>query len=91
MPDKDIIDIYTGDEIIPQYYFYGSTDDVGGYVDGYVDGGAFVVEDELKLEVIELPDDKYLYGFYMTDTAQNESYSDFVTLSIKDGIITVEN
>ncbi|HEY5587252.1 MAG TPA: clostripain-related cysteine peptidase [Ruminiclostridium sp.] len=63
MPDKDIIDIYTGDEIIPQYYFYGSTDDVGGYVDGYVDGGAFVVEDELKLEVIELPDDKYLYGF----------------------------
>lgn len=91
MPDKDIIDIFQGDTIIPQYYFYGSIDDEGGYVDGYVDGGTFVVEEELKLEVIELPDDKYLYGFYMTDTAQNDSYSEFVTLSIKDGLISVEN
>jgi len=89
MPDKDIIDICTGDTIIPQYYFYGSIDDEGGYVDGYVDGGAFVVGDELKLEVTELPEDKYLYGFYMTDNAQNESYSDFVTLTIKDGMISV--
>jgi len=90
MPDKDIIDICTGDTIIPQYYYYGTIDDEGGYVDGYVDGGAFVVEDELKLEVTELPEDKYLYGFYMTDTAQNETYSEFVTLSIKDGMISVE-
>jgi hypothetical protein len=85
MPDKDIIDIYTGDTIIPEYYYYGSTDDAGGYVDGT----AFVVGDELKLEVIELPEADYLYGFYITDTAQNEAYSKFVTLTIKDGLITV--
>lgn len=91
MPDKDIIDICKGDTIIPQYYYYGSTDDAGGYTDGYVDGGSFVVGDELKLEVVELPEDKYLYGFYITDTSQNEAYSQFVTLSIKDGLISVEN
>ena len=91
MPDKNIIDICTGDTIIPQYYFYGSIDDSGGYVDGYVDGGEFVVGNELKLEVTELPEAKYLYGFYMTDTAQNQSYSEFVTLNIKDGMISVEN
>ncbi len=91
MPDKDIINICTGDEIIPQYYFYGATDDEGGYVDGYVDGEAFKVGDELKLEVIELPEADYLYGFYMTDTAQNSSTSEFVTFSIKDGYITVKN
>lgn len=89
MPDKDIIDICTGDTIIPQYYFYGSTDE--GDVDGYVDGEAFVVEDELKLEVVELPEADYLYGFYITDTAQNDAYSEFVTLNIKDGMITVKN
>jgi hypothetical protein len=55
-----------------------------------VDGETFVVGDELKLEVIELPDMDYLYGFYITDTAQNECYSDFVTLSIKDGMISVK-
>ena len=91
MPDKNIIDICTGDTIIPQYYYYGIIDDEGSYVDGYVDGGSFVVGDELKLEVVELPEDKYLYGFYITDTAQNDCYSEFVTLSIKDGMITVEN
>ena len=84
MPDKDIIDICTGDTIIPQYYFYGSTDE--GDVDGYVDGEAFVVEDELKLAEAD-----YLYGFYITDTAQNDAYSEFVTLNIKDGMITVKN
>ncbi len=47
--------------------------------------------DELKLEVVELPEADYLYGFYMTDTSQNSSTSEFVTFSIKDGYITVKD
>jgi hypothetical protein len=91
MPDKNIINIYSGDIVIPQYYYYGSTDDEKGYTDGYVDGEAFVVGTELKLEVTSLPETKFLYGFYITDTAQNECYSNFVNLSIKDGMISVED
>lgn len=91
MPDKDIINICTRDEVIPQYYYYGVTDDAGGYVDGYVDGEAFKVGDELKLEVVELPEADYLYGFYMTDIAQNSNTSEFVEFNIKDGFITVKN
>lgn len=91
MPDKDILNICTGDEVIPQYYYYGATDDVGGYVDGYVDGEAFKVGDELMLEVVELPEADYLYGFYMTDIAQNSSTSEFVTFNIKDGYISVKD
>lgn len=86
MPDKNIIEICKGDIIIPQYYYYDSSDDS----DGYIDGTPFEVGDELGLEQTELPEGDYLYGFYITDTAQNDTYSDFVTFNIKDGLITVK-
>jgi len=86
MPDKDIIEIYEGDIITPLYYYYDASDDS----DGYIEGTAFEVGEQLWLEQTELPEGDYLYGFYLTDTAQNDSYSDFVIFTIKDGMITIK-
>ncbi|MHB8129922.1 MAG: clostripain-related cysteine peptidase [Mobilitalea sp.] len=85
MPDKEIIEIYVGDIITPLYYYYDSSDDS----DGYIEGAAFEVGDQLWLEQTELPEGDYLYGFYLTDIAQNDTYSDFVIFTIKDGMISI--
>lgn len=87
MPDKDIIEICEGDTITPQYYYYDSSEDS----DGYLDGTPFKVGKELTLEQTELPEGDYLYGFYITDNAQNDTYSEFVTFNINDGMITVKD
>ncbi|MEN8907826.1 MAG: clostripain-related cysteine peptidase [Clostridiales bacterium] len=80
VPDKDLIKISNGDKIIPQYYYENEeTEDYG-----YLDGKEFTVKDELKLDYLPLPAGEYLYGFQITDIAQNDSYSDFIDITLDD-------
>jgi len=74
------------DESFGQTGYYHDASDVS---DGYIEGTAFEVGDQLWLEQTELPEGDYLYGFYLTATAQNDTYSDFVIFTIKDGMISI--
>lgn len=83
MADKNIIKIKKGDKIKPLYYSYDYNTDK----DGNEEGMEFVVGDKFDLGFEELPTGNYLYGFYIVDMAQNESYSDFCDISISTGSI----
>lgn len=78
MADKNIIKIKQGDKIVPLYYSYDFNTDK----DGMEEGKQFVVGSDIKLEADTLPSGNYLYGFYVVDLAQNESYSEFVDINL---------
>lgn len=80
MPDKNLIKINQGDVITPLFYTYDELTDE----EGYATGDTFTVEGSLELSSEVLPAGLYLYGFYISDFAQNESYSDFVEIELVD-------
>ncbi|MCI3923932.1 clostripain-related cysteine peptidase [Paenibacillus sp. TRM 82003] len=83
MADKNIIKIKKGDRIAPLFYAY---DEATDEEDFYLEGETFTVTGELELGETDLPEGRYLYGFYLIDYAQNESYSDFVELELVDEV-----
>ncbi|MBD2846515.1 hypothetical protein IDH44_15045 [Paenibacillus sp. IB182496] len=78
MPDKNMIPVQRGDEIIPQFYYYTDTED------GYVDGDAFTVGATIELAYDFLPNGSYLYGFSLVDYAGNETLTDFIEFELED-------
>ncbi|WP_226666218.1 clostripain-related cysteine peptidase [Metabacillus litoralis] len=72
MPDKNLISIKPGDEIIPLFEYTNEETDE----EGLMEGDAFIVENELILEDVEVPTGAYVYQFYITDYAQNELYTE---------------
>ncbi|MDN5344483.1 MAG: hypothetical protein PWQ18_594 [Clostridia bacterium] len=83
MSARDIIKLKAGDVITPMFYYYDIVTDK----DGDVAGDPFTVQDPAKLELEAdfLPPGDYLYGFYIEDIAQNETYSEFVDISLSTG------
>ncbi|CAH1190059.1 hypothetical protein PAECIP111893_00142 [Paenibacillus plantiphilus] len=80
MPDKNLIKLKQGDEIIPQFYYYDEATDE----DGYIDGDPFTVGDGIDLAYGSLPDGSYLYGFSLTDYSGNETLTDFVEIVLEE-------
>jgi hypothetical protein len=78
IPDKELIKVKIGDSITPLYYF--ENDET--FESGYIEGQEFFVEEELSLGYSTLPEGTYVYGFYITDIAQNYSYSDFIDITL---------
>jgi hypothetical protein len=78
MADKDIIKIKSGDVITPVFYTYDEITEK----DGFLEGDSFTVGGALTLEQTPLPEGRYLFGFYLIDYAQNESYSDFIEVEL---------
>ncbi|MBM7605117.1 hypothetical protein JOC75_003140 [Metabacillus crassostreae] len=72
MPDKNLISIEPGDEIIPLFEYTNEETDEKGLMEG----DPFTVENELILEDVEVPTGAYVYQFYITDYAQNELYTE---------------
>ncbi|MBP3952643.1 clostripain-related cysteine peptidase [Bacillus suaedae] len=72
MPDKNLITIKPGDEIIPLFEYTNEETDEAGVMEGE----PFIVENELILEDVEVPAGAYVYQFYITDYAQNELYTE---------------
>ena len=70
---KDLIQIKSGDKIIPLLEYETEDGD-----SGYEEGEAFVVKDKLTINVIPLPPGEYVYGFEVTDIYQNTYYSDWL-------------
>ena len=78
MPDKNIMKINPGDKIIPQYYYYTTYDDTTGYMDG----PELTVGKDPEFKDTDLPAADYLYGFYILDYSQNETYSEYIDLTV---------
>lgn len=76
--DKSLIKIKEGDVIVPLLEYYNAVTDESDWLEGE----AFVVEGTLELHDMQLPDGTYLYGFYVSDFAGNEIYSEFITIDL---------
>ncbi len=82
MPSKELIQVEPGDRLTPLYYYYD--EELDAY--GFEPGEEFIVTDELTPAMTELPEDEYLYGFYVVDMAGNEAVSAFTEITISDEI-----
>lgn len=71
--DRNLNEIKVGDKIVPLY----PTIDKKTNQRGTVEGKVFIVHQALNLEWKPLQNNSYLYGFDLTDFAQNRSVSDF--------------
>lgn len=80
IPDKNIIKIKPGDVIVPLFEYYN---EVTGE-EGFIEGEEIIVEDELVMDHVPIPAGDYLYGFYITDYAQNEFFSEFTIIELID-------
>ncbi len=78
MPDKDIIKISAGDEVIPLFYYYDEATDE----EGYTEGDPFIVGDSMELTYDWLPEGNYLYGFSIIDYSGNETLSEFAEIEL---------
>jgi len=78
MPDKNIMKIKRGDRIVPLF----ETEDLNTGKTGVFEGAEIKVGGELIVDEAELPAGEYLYGFYVRDYAQHESYSQLVDFVI---------
>lgn len=76
MADRNLNEIKAGDKIVPLY----PTIDKKTNQRGVVEGKGFTVSKEFNLEWKTLSNNTYLYGFDLTDFAQNGSVSDFMTV-----------
>lgn len=82
MPDKNMLKISTGDEIIPLYYY--DDNDESTEDEEYTKGEAFIVSKDKDLYYDVLPNGSYLYGFSIIDYSGNETYSDFVEIELEE-------
>ena len=80
MPDKDLIKIRPGDEVVPLYYYYDeNTED-----EGYTEGEPIIVGETIELVYDWLPNGSYLYGFSLVDYSGNETFSEFIEFELLD-------
>lgn len=87
IPDKNLVQIKAGDEVIPYYTYEDEKGDSGELL-----GNKFVVEDKLELGWEEFPPGEYLFGFEVVDIYQNRTYSDFFIYQYdENGVIPMEN
>ncbi|WEK54412.1 MAG: clostripain-related cysteine peptidase [Candidatus Cohnella colombiensis] len=82
MPDKNMLKISAGEEIIPLYYY--DDNDEATEDEEYTRGEAFIVGKDKDLYYDVLPNGSYLYGFSIIDYSGNETYSDFVEILLEE-------
>ncbi|QTH43089.1 hypothetical protein J4772_00980 [Cohnella sp. LGH] len=82
MPDKNMLKISAGDEIIPLYYYDDNDEETED--EEYTQGDAFIVGKDKDLYYDVLPSGSYLYGFSILDYSGNETYSDFVEIELEE-------
>lgn len=75
-PAKEIIKLKDGDRITPLFQYVNTATGK----DGYESGAEFTLKGPPRLYWADLPAGDYLYGYYVVDTAQNDSFSEFTTM-----------
>lgn len=77
VPSKQFFRLKKGDKITPLFTTFNVKTDK----DGFDEGKPFIY-DQGKLDLEKLPAGEYLIGFLATDLAQNDSMSDFKTVTV---------
>jgi len=82
---KQYIKIKKGDLLTLKYYaqlFLENESDIEKYTTAtkWVNGNKITVGDDLKIEVVPVDDELYMYSFCVTDTQNNEYYTKFIEI-----------
>lgn len=85
LSSKQMISIEPGDTVQLKYFsqlFLENEEDADLYEDTemWIVGEEFTVEQDLKLEIVPVDDELYLYGFWIEDIYNNNYYTDFIEI-----------